>query len=103
MGWRPLPHEAQLYRRLFEPLAEGDGATLPGPACAALLLQYDIPGGEARSVLRAIWAFADRGEKGALRFAEFCVAMRLVQLVQAGYAPDAASFCGQASVQLPGG
>eukprot|EP00949_MAST-11_sp_MAST-11-sp1_P000931 g931.t1 len=89
-----MPDDA--LRTMYVEACGGD-ATLFGARAVQFLQRFGLP----RQVLRMIWEIADREKKHFLSLQEFGVAMRLVSIAQAGYAPSAASLKELAAFSFP--
>ena len=89
-----MPDDA--LRAMYVEACGGD-ATLFGARAVQFLQRFGLP----RQVLRMIWEIADSEKKHFLSLQEFGVAMRLVSIAQAGYAPTAASLKELAAFSFP--
>jgi hypothetical protein len=95
LGWAPTPDDQARAAALWARLA-GSAPALPAAAAAPLLAASGLP----REALRDIWTLADAGDRGALDFAGFTLALRLVAMAQAGAEVSAASVRAMARMPL---
>lgn len=95
--WRPLALDQRVYDHYW-PFAETTGTgSLGGAAVVAFMSKTGLD----KSVLRAVWAAANLRSAQALNKFEFYVAMRLIQLAQAGQPVSREAVVLTATTPLP--
>ncbi|KAJ1678853.1 hypothetical protein EV182_003226, partial [Spiromyces aspiralis] len=78
-SWKPTQREEKVYSHLFKIALAGSGShTISGQQSVPFFQKSGLPDTD----LGEIWQIADAGSKGSLSFHEFCVAMKLISLVQ---------------------